>query len=77
MGNIFNPKTKENTGYGLKEETTPVSPEKLIIAASGSLIVGGALKLVGRHKAASLISKFALPLLVLGCYRKFTSNSTI
>ncbi|SHM74645.1 hypothetical protein [Flavobacterium chilense] len=77
MGNIFNPKTKENTGYGAKEEITPVSPEKLIIAASGSLLVGGALKLAGKHKTASLISKFALPLLALGCYRKFTSNDAI
>ncbi|MFH6995031.1 hypothetical protein [Flavobacterium sp. FlaQc-48] len=74
---LFNPKTKENTGYGVKEEITPISPNKLIIAASGSLIVGGVLKIAGKRTAASLIGKLALPLLALGCYRKFTSSSEV
>lgn len=74
---IFNPKTRENIGYGIKEETTPMSPNKLILAAGGSLLVGGALKMAGKRTAASVIGKFALPLLALGFYRKFSSSKTI
>jgi hypothetical protein len=74
---LFNPKTPENIGYGIKEETTPMSPNKLIIAASGSLLVGGILKIAGKSTAASVIGKFALPLLALGCYRKYASSSKL
>lgn len=72
---LFNPKTPENTGYGVKKETTPVSANKLIMAAGGSLLLGGALKMAGKRKAASIISKIALPLLAIGCYRKITSSN--
>ena len=74
---LFNPKTKEDTGYGVKEETTPMSPNKLIMAAGGTLLVGGVLKMVGKRNAASIIGKIALPLLALGCYRKFSSSDTL
>lgn len=77
MANIFNPKTQENTGYGVKEQITPISPNKLIMAASGSLLVGGALKLAGKRKAASLIAKLAFPLLAIACYRKFSPSSQL
>lgn len=74
---LFNPKTPDNVGYGEKEKITPMSPNKLILAAGGSLLVGGALKMAGKKSAASLIGSIALPLLALGCYRKFSSNDAL
>jgi hypothetical protein len=77
MENPFNPKTPENIGYGVEEKITPISPNKILYAAGSSFLVGAALKIAGKRKAGSFISKWALPLLALGCYRKFAPNSPL
>ncbi|MDA6070246.1 hypothetical protein NJT12_11515 [Flavobacterium sp. AC] len=75
MENIFNPKTRENIGYGIKEKPDGISANKILYATAGSLLLGLTLKIAGKRKTASSIGKWALPLLALGGYKKFSGSN--
>lgn len=77
MENIFNPKTPENSGYGIKEKAEGISANKILCAAAGSFIIGTTLKIAGKTKTGSKLKKWTLPLLALGLYRKFTQPSAL
>lgn len=77
MENILNPKTRENFGYGIKEKPEGISANKILYAAVGSLILGLTLKIAGKRKTASSVSKWTLPLLALGGYKKFSGSNAL
>ena len=76
MENIFNPKTRENWGNVLESKTSELPANKILCAAAGSFLLGTTLKIAGQRKIGSFIGSFALPLLALGAYRKYSASSS-
>lgn len=76
MENIFNPQTRENPGYLAEKNSSPISVNKILYCAAGSLLLGATLKIAGKRSVGSWIAKWALPLLAVGCYKKFSHSSS-
>lgn len=76
MENIFNPQTRENPGYLAAKNISPISVNKILYCAAGSLLLGTTLKIAGKRSVGSWIAKWALPLLAVGCYKKFSHSSS-
>jgi len=74
MASLFNPVTPENSGYYVEKKIKPIAANKILCAGGGSFLLGKALKLVGQRKIGSFIGSWALPLLVVGGYRKITDS---
>lgn len=75
MENIFNQEKLEEFTGTLQSKASAISPNTFICAGAGSLFLGAALKLAGKKQASSFFGKWAIPLLAIGCYKKYY-NST-
>lgn len=75
MENIFNPESMENLGETLEKKFSGLSSNTFLCAGAGSLFLAATLKLAGNGKAGSFFGKWAIPLLAIGCYKKYSDNS--
>lgn len=82
MENIFNTENIGNIGETLEKKISGLSSHTFLCAAAGSLLLAGTLKLAGKGQASSFFGKWAIPLLAIGVYKKYSdfsasqSNST-
>jgi hypothetical protein len=75
MENIFNPETLENFGETLEKKAAGLSANTFLCAAAGALLLAATLKIAGKDQAGSFFGKWAIPLLAIGCYKKFSDSS--
>jgi len=75
MENIFNSENIGNIGETVEKKLSGVSSNTLLCAAAGSLLLAATLKLTGNSQASTFFGKWAVPLLVIGCYKKYSNSS--
>ncbi|QOG00655.1 hypothetical protein [Flavobacterium sp. MDT1-60] len=75
MENIFNPESMGNFGETLEKKFSGLSSNSLLYAGASSLFLAATLKLAGKGKASSFFGKWAIPLLAIGCYKKYSDSS--
>jgi hypothetical protein len=75
MENIFNPENIENFGETLEKKFSSLSSNTFLCAGAGSLFLAATLKLAGKSQASSFFGKWAIPLLAIGCYKKYSNSS--
>lgn len=75
MENIFNPENIGNIGETLEKQISGVPSNTFLCAGAGSLLLAGTLKLAGNVQASTFFGKWAVPLLVIGCYKKYSETS--
>lgn len=75
MENIFNTESMENLGETLEQKFSGLSSNTFLCAAAGSLFLAATLKLTGNGQAGSFFGKWAIPLLAIGCYKKYSDFS--
>ncbi|KQW99581.1 hypothetical protein [Flavobacterium sp. Root420] len=74
MENIFNPENMGNIGETLENKFSGLSSNTFLCAGAGSLFLAATLKLAGKGLASSLFAKGAIPLLAIGCYKKYSDS---
>lgn len=75
MENIFNPENMGSITETLEEKFSGLSSNTLLCAGAGSLFLAGTLKLAGKGQASSFFEKWVIPLLAIGCYKKYSDSS--
>ncbi|OXA75918.1 hypothetical protein SAMN05444397_11266 [Flavobacterium aquidurense] len=75
MENIFNTENMANLGETVEKKISAISPNTLLCAGAGSLFLAATLKLAGKGHAGSFFGKWAIPLLAIGCYKKYSDFS--
>lgn len=75
MENIFNTENLGNLGETVEKKISGISPNILLCAGAGSLFLAATLKLAGKGNAGSFFGKWAIPLLAVGCYKKYSDFS--
>lgn len=75
MENIFNSENIENLSETLKNKFSGLSSNAFLCAGAGSLFLAATLKLAGKGSAGSFFGKWAIPLLAIGCYKKYSDSS--
>lgn len=77
MENIFNTEGIENLGENLEKKFSGLTSNTYLCAAAGSLLLAATLKLAGKKQAGSFFSKWTIPLLAIGCYKKYSDASIL
>ena len=75
MENIFNSENIGNIGETVEKKLSGVSSNTFLCAAAGSLLLAATLKLTGNAQASTFFGKWAVPLLAIGCYKKYSNSS--
>ena len=75
MENIFNSENIGNIGETVEKKLSGVSSNTFLCAAAGSLLLAATLKLTGNGQASTFFGKWAVPLLAIGCYKKYSNSS--
>ena len=75
MENIFNTENIGNLGETLENKFSGLSSNTFLCAGAGSLFLAATLKLAGKDQASSFFGKWAIPLLAIGCYKKYSDSS--
>jgi hypothetical protein len=76
MEKIFNTENMGNLGETLENKFSGLSSNTFLCAGAGSLFLAATLKLAGKGQASSFFGKWAIPLLAIGCYKKYSDSST-
>lgn len=75
MENIFNTETLGNLSETLEKKASGLSANSFICAAAGSFLLSATLKLAGNNQASAFFGKWTIPLLAIGCYKKYSNSS--
>jgi len=75
MENIFNTENLGNFGETVEKKFSGLSSNTFLCAGAGSLFLAATLKLAGKGSASSFFGKWAIPLLAIGCYKKYSDSS--
>ena len=75
MENIFNTENLGNFGETVEKKFSGLSSNTFLCAGAGSLFLAATLKLAGKGQASSFFGKWAIPLLAIGFYKKYSDSS--
>ena len=75
MESIFNTENMGNLRETLEKKFSGLSSNTFLCAGAGTLFLAATLKLAGKSQASSFFGKWAIPLLAIGCYKKYSDSS--